>query len=292
MRNAILAAAAALLCVPATAWAARATPYSITASATACTDATAVLITLPTNSNISSLGLSVQNSFSATLQFRVSTDGAQFVAPEAMPLGGGASVSSTTAAGQWTFSGANVYQVCVYASTYASGTPAILIDLGVAESPVGPIEGPLADGASAAGHNPLFDGLGFNKTVLAPRYCDKSIAFTTQSTTSIVKQIAEVAGQHIYVCGWILHASTATTGTSLTWYSGSGASCGSGSNAAVGGPIIATTPTAAPATPNSSFGPSNPALRLTLAAGDALCTKQASTSNATTLSGTIFYTQN
>lgn len=132
---------------------------------------------------------------------------------------------------------------------------------------------------------------GFNKTLVMPRICDKTIAFTTQGTTSVVKQIAEVATQNIFVCGWILSASTATTGTSLTWYSGSGANCASGSNAAVGGPIIPTTPTSAPATPNVMYGPGT-AFQMTLAAGDALCTKQASTTNSTTLSGTIFYTQN
>lgn len=154
------------------------------------------------------------------------------------------------------------------------------------------VVGPVADGAAPGTAKPLFEGYGFNGVAYAPRYCDKSIAFTTQGTTSIVKQIAEVANQHIYVCGWILSASTATAGTSLTFYSGSGANCGTGSNAAIGGPIIGTTPTAAPATPNSIYGPGNPALRFTLAAGDALCTKQGATTNATTLSGTIFYTQN
>lgn len=148
------------------------------------------------------------------------------------------------------------------------------------------------DGVAAPSNNLAVAGKGFNGVQQAARFCDKSIAFTTQGTTSIVKQIAEVASQHIYVCGWILHASTATAGTSLTWYSGTGANCGTGSNAAIGGPIIGTTPTSAPATPNSSYGPSPVPLRMTLAAGDALCTKQGATTNATTLSGTIFYTQN
>lgn len=208
--------------------------------------------------------------------------------------------ATTTSNGAFTFRVSGVAGLQVKFTTRSSGTVVVDCQPSSGAPPNTPSTVATAqdvnlikiNGTAVSSTNPLPAGGVTGDGVVAPRFCEKTIAFTTQSTTSIVKQINEVALQHIYICGWILHASTATTGTSLTWYSGSGANCGGGSNAAIGGPIIGTTPTSAPATPNSVYGPTGTALRMTLAAGDALCTKQASVSNATTLSGTIFYTQN
>jgi hypothetical protein len=151
--------------------------------------------------------------------------------------------------------------------------------------------GSAADGAAIAGNPVLGAGLGFNGVASVPRYCDKTIAFTTLGTTATVQQIPLVASQQIYICGWQLFASTATTGVDLTWKEGTGTNCATGSGATIGGKFI-TTPTAATTTPNSTFGPSGPAVRMTITAGEALCITQSSATNSTTLAGTIFYTQN
>lgn len=133
-------------------------------------------------------------------------------------------------------------------------------------------------------------GLGFNGAPTIPRYCDRSITFTTLSTTARVQQIAAVAGQNIYICGWQLFGSTATTGIDLTWTEGTGSNCATGT-ATIGGKFL-TTPTAVTTTPNSVWGPTGVAHRMTITTSDALCITQSATTNSTLLAGTIFYTQN
>lgn len=227
--------------------------------------------------------VSITGTYAATLEFFGSNDGFATTKPIYLfpynvstnaVAGPAVQTLVANATGDWVGPTMGFRQIAVYASAFTSQA-SLAIRL---------------DGDTSSQFDVSWTA-GFNGVPTLPRTCDKTVAFTTQSTTAIVKQIAEVAGQNIYICGWILSASTASAGTSITWYSGSGANCGSGSAAAIGGPIITTTPTAAPATPNSSYGPGQP-FQMTIAAGDALCTKQNSISNATTLSGTIFYTQN
>jgi hypothetical protein len=125
----------------------------------------------------------------------------------------------------------------------------------------------------------------------APRYCDKIATVTTLSTTVTVQQIAAVANQKIYICGYYILASTATTAVTLKWTEGTGSNCVTGLANVT--PAIFTTPTSAPTVANFTLGPfGGTAMPWMVTAGDALCITQSSGTNATTLSGVILYTQN
>ena len=153
------------------------------------------------------------------------------------------------------------------------------------------IGGLAADGGAVVGNPVLSSGKGFNGTSLAPRFCDKVAQITTLGTTAVVQQIALVAAQKIWICGYQILGSTATAGTALSWVEGTGANCVTGQTAVT--PALFTTPTVAPTVANFTLGPwGGGALSWTQVAGDALCLKQASATNSTLLSGFIWYTQN
>lgn len=151
--------------------------------------------------------------------------------------------------------------------------------------------GTAANGSAASG-NPVYTaGEGFNGIAFAPRYCDKTAQITTLGTTVTVQQIAAVASQKIYICGYFVLASTATTAVTLKWTEGTGSNCVTGQTNVT--PAIFTTPISAPTTANFTLGPwGGGALAWTTTAADALCITQSSGTNSTTLSGVIFYTQN
>jgi hypothetical protein len=153
------------------------------------------------------------------------------------------------------------------------------------------VGGLAANGAAVSG-NPVYTaGLGFNGVANAPRYCDKIAAVTTLSTTVTVQQIAGVANQKIYICGYYILASTATTAVTLKWTEGTGGACGTGTANVT--PAIFTTPTSAPTVANFTLGPfGGTAMPWMSTAGDGLCITQSSGTNATTLSGVMLYTQN
>jgi hypothetical protein len=153
------------------------------------------------------------------------------------------------------------------------------------------VGGLAADGSAVVGNPVLSAGKGFNGTANAPRYCDKIANVTTLSTTVTVQQIAGVANQKIYICGYYILASTATTAVTLKWTEGTGGACGTGTANVT--PAIFTTPTSAPTVANFTLGPfGGTAMPWMSTAGDGLCITQSSGTNATTLSGVILYTQN
>jgi hypothetical protein len=76
----------------------------------------------------SSIGISISGTFVATIQFAASIGGAAFSPLRSLPLSGSTLVNSTTTTGEWTAEGANLFQVCVYASAYTSGTASVVID--------------------------------------------------------------------------------------------------------------------------------------------------------------------
>lgn len=267
MKTLLLAALAALcIALPAQA---RIDSGTITAQGANCADINAIVVTL--GSGTGAAGVSITGTWTGTITFQVSIDGSQFTNATggAVPFGGGTAVNSTTANGQWRIDATNVYQLCMYGSAAITGTAHIVIDQSQRQ---------------AAGT----DGVGFNGTATAPRYCDKQAAFTTLGTTATVQQIAGVAGQNIWICGYTGVASTATAGTLLSWKEGTGSNCGTGT-AAIGGSLF-TTPTAAPTSPNLVLAPASPAVKMTASTGDSICLSQASTTNSTTLSGLVFYT--
>lgn len=190
--------------------------------------------------------------------------------------------TSTTAVTQAT--GTNLHAVLDTTSTTAV-TQATAANLNAQ------VVGTAADGSAASGNPVAVAGKGFNASNFAPRYCDKIIAVTTLSTSLTVQQIAGVANQKVYICGYYIIASTATTAVTLKWSEGTGGACGTGTANVT--PAIFTTPTSAPTTANFTLGPwGNGAIPWMATAGDGLCITQSSGTNATTLSGVIFYTQN
>lgn len=151
------------------------------------------------------------------------------------------------------------------------------------------IQGIGVTGAAAPANGTLVGGVGFNGVMNAPRFCDKVANVTTLGTSATIQQIAGVASQNIWICGMVLNASTATAATTLTMSEGTGSNCGTGT--ATIGALFGATPTAVPTGPNLVMAPGQ-AVRVTATAGDAFCFTQGQTTNATTLSGSIFYTQN
>lgn len=63
----------------------------------------------------------VSGTFSGTANFVATADGANFVAIVGSPAAGGVGVTSVTSAGVWQLNVAGYVQVCVFASTFASG---------------------------------------------------------------------------------------------------------------------------------------------------------------------------
>lgn len=223
--------------------------------------------------------ISVTGTWAATLSFTGSNDQGTtsktlMVFPYNAAGGLAASVASTTANGDFMGSTNSFRLVCVTATAFTSGTANIRID-----SDPGPFITTQV-------------GLGFNGQNQIPRYCDKvtRVNTTIAAAASNIQIIPAVAGQFVYVCGYQLGVSTATTGTALTWVEGGGANCASGT-ATLFNPLI-TTPTTAPTTPNLVYGPINPAPQFTGTVNDALCLSQASTTNTTTVTGWVSWTQN
>jgi hypothetical protein len=133
MRKLLFAAAVAALCITPPAIAGRNSDGTITAMAPLeCADANAVLSQGKTSNSI---GISVQGAFTGHLRFRGTIDGVQFSRVRAIPLDGGATVSATISPGQWTVSGANLFQICVYATELSSGSAVITFDLSPAAPP-------------------------------------------------------------------------------------------------------------------------------------------------------------
>lgn len=85
--------------------------------ATAC-------IRMPVASGTGAVWIQVAGTFSATAQFEGTLDGTNYVAVPAVPVAGGASVTSTTSGGIWIVNAAGLRGVQVRLSAYASGTVA------------------------------------------------------------------------------------------------------------------------------------------------------------------------
>ena len=104
---------------------------TITAQSASCStgfvsSAACVMLQLTPSAYIGSI--TVNGSFTATLQFEISPDGgATWVSASATPSGGGSAVTSATAAGVWTLTVAPYTFLRVRASSYASGIATITL---------------------------------------------------------------------------------------------------------------------------------------------------------------------
>lgn len=92
----------------------------LTASSTDCTTVGSC-VTLAIDPNSGSVGIQVAGTFSATVQFEGTVNGATWTAVTGTPVGGGAAVSSTTATGAWRLSTAGMQSVRARVSAYTSG---------------------------------------------------------------------------------------------------------------------------------------------------------------------------
>lgn len=101
---------------------------NITANGSTCTPSTCVSLVPQPQANIGTATIQITGTFVATIEFEASLDqSGTFVAVEAAPIGGGASVTSTPSAGIWQVSMAGIQSLQVRASAYTSGTAAVLI---------------------------------------------------------------------------------------------------------------------------------------------------------------------
>ena len=103
---------------------------NITASGTGCTtgsgsSTSCVIVAVPQDA--ATLSFTISGTFSATLQFKVSQDGTNFVAVNAYPPNSTTAVNNTTSPGTWSVGVAGMSAFEVYASSYTSGTAVVAI---------------------------------------------------------------------------------------------------------------------------------------------------------------------
>lgn len=108
------------------------TTGSITAQATTCQPGTAnaACVILQLNPSVAQASITVNGTFSATLQFEGSPDGGStWVSVSSTPNGGGASVTSTTATGVWQTNNVNGFSFLrVRCSAYTSGVASVTLN--------------------------------------------------------------------------------------------------------------------------------------------------------------------
>ena len=107
------------------------TPGTITAASTRSAagncNTIAGCVTHNLSSGDSSVTITLSGTFAGTFQFEFTNDGTNWVNKTGNPYPTGAAVSSTTAAGTWTFAVGSLTRVSVRASSYTSGTATVRI---------------------------------------------------------------------------------------------------------------------------------------------------------------------
>ena len=99
----------------------------LTSQVSGCTSASQsgyIKYQLPANavSGTYSVGITLAGTWTGTVQFAGSVDGATYTSIAAAPQTSGSSVTSTTSNGSWNVSAGGLSYVCVYAGAYTSGT--------------------------------------------------------------------------------------------------------------------------------------------------------------------------
>ena len=95
-------------------------PGNLTAAGSSCTSSNCVSMTL--GPNAASASVTLNGTFTATIQFEESADGQTFIAASAAPHPSGALVSSATGTGTWVIPVAGMLVVRARVSSYTSGT--------------------------------------------------------------------------------------------------------------------------------------------------------------------------
>jgi hypothetical protein len=102
-------------------------------------------------SNAASVAMTLAGTWSGTVQFVGSVDGVNWSSIAVAPLAGGISVTSATANGTWTVGASGLAYLCVYASTYSSGTIGVSASVTTgAQAANGPTGGPTSNPVSIA----------------------------------------------------------------------------------------------------------------------------------------------
>jgi hypothetical protein len=156
-----------LLLVPFTAAAQNLTTSgSISVQAAACsTGASSGYVWYQLPKNTAAVALALSGTWTGTVQFVGSADGVNWASIGAVPIAGGATVTSATGNATWSIASGGVQYVCAYASTYTTGPIAVSMSSstsGSGGSSYNPasvaITGGTITGTSVAGYLPLAGG--------------------------------------------------------------------------------------------------------------------------------------
>ena len=200
---------------------------NITAQGSTCSTANACIsIHISTPSQVQSVGIQLTGTFTATVQVEGSQDnGANWIAVPAIPIAGGASITSSTGTGNWAVSSAGLTDVRVRCSAYTSGTVAANLQPLFSSVPPGNLWSALPAGSAVIGKVGIdqttpgtTNAVQIVSTVGDP--CENPsvakssavIAFSTATTTALV---ALSSGKVIYLCAWTISMSSGTTPTLL-----------------------------------------------------------------------------
>lgn len=161
-------------------------------------------VSIPVNSDTSTVTFQMTGTWSATVQFEFSVDnGVNWTALAVGPMPNGQQVTSTTANGVWQADAAGFTNVRLRTSAFSSGTVAALISLAYGIN--GQTPGPVDPCASAAIDKSSF-----------------SVAISTATTTAIQ---AGTAGKRVYVCAFTIIYTSGTSPT-IQFEVGTGGTCG------------------------------------------------------------------
>ncbi len=104
---------------------------NITISGTTCQTTNACIIANIPQATVGTASIQLKGTFSGTLQFEASSDnGATWTAVPGTPIAGGSAVTSATSTGLWKFNVSALSSIRVRASSFVSGTAAVVITSG------------------------------------------------------------------------------------------------------------------------------------------------------------------
>lgn len=217
------------LCLPALAQNQSAViPASLNAAGSTCGVSNCASIVLPVGT--ATVGVTLTGTFSGTVQFEESADGATFVGANAAPQPSGAVVTSATSTGTWIIPAAGMQVVRARVSTYSSGTVVAFLQASIATPAAAQNSTALGNvglnaGTNAVGTVGITNTAGSTDPCANPSVLKSSvaIAITSAATTSLVAVSGSTA---VYVCGFSVTISqVVTTANTIKFEYGTGASC-------------------------------------------------------------------
>lgn len=150
---------------------------NITGQAPGCSGAGAGYVYYQIPPSTSAVAVTLAGTWSGTVQFVASVDNVNWASVAATPLAGGSAVTSTTGPGTWTIASGGTLFVCVYASSYASGTVAVSMSSNLNS---GAFSGVLPNGTAATTQSAL-DG---STKLATTKYVDDGAAAASLPVTT------------------------------------------------------------------------------------------------------------